>query len=355
MNWKLIKKDYMLMLKNPLTYLSIFAMVVILFMTVSPYLNLYGNLRVEGEEIVYSDDADIMDGYIPTSENERWEYVSTKMETVLVNDYGMSQEDAEKQLDEVRDSDRTIQEIRQYFIDKYDLIGFASVWEECGYKKADATEMQRYLDTVFQEDTYTDYFARKYADYLGISSILFTMIVFSILLMRDMRKNIYSFIHTKPISGCSYVLGKYFTGISFVIYTIVVLTWIADIAVLNVGNSYGYPTNWGDIWRSIFSFDLPGILLTGCIMFFISILFKNIIPAVPAMFLYFMYANIGTINAGGEYHYQIKPGAVFVRFPQMFTETEIPSGILGNQIFLLIMAVILLIVSIRIWERRRDA
>ena len=355
MNWELIRKDYTLMLKNPLIYLGIFAMVVILFMTVSPYLNLYGNLRTEGEEVVYSDGADIMDGYIPTPENERWEYVSAKMEAVLVSDYKMSQEDAEKQMKEVRDSNWTIQEIRQYFIDKYDLAGFASVWEDCSYKKADITEMRQYLDTVFQKDTYTNYFARKYADYLGISSILFAMIVFSILLMHDMRKNIYSFIHTKPISGRTYVLGKLFTGISFVICTIIVLTLIADIIALNVGNSYGYPTNFGDIWGTIFAFDLPGILLTGCIMLFISLLFKNIIPAVPAMLLYFMYANIGTINADEGYHYQVKPGAVFVRFPQMFTETEIPSGILGNQIFLLILAIILLIASILIWERRRDA
>ena len=90
-------------------------------------------------------------------------------------------------------------------------------------------------------------------------------------------------------------------------------------------------------------------------MLFISLLFKNIIPAVPAMLLYYMYANIGTISADEGYHYQVKPGAVFVRFPQMFTETEVPSGIIENQIFLLILAIILLVASIQIWERRRDA
>ena len=355
MNWRLVKKDYVLMLKNPLTYLGIFAMILILFMMVSPYFKLYGNLRAEGEEVVYSDGDDIMDGYIPTPEDEIWEYVSKRMETFLTSDYGMSQEDAEKQMKEIRDSNWAIQEIRQYFIDKYDMRGFASVWEEGSYKKADITEMEQYLDYIFQKDTYTNYFARKYADYLGISSILFTMIVFSILLIRDMRKNVYSFIHTKPISGRTYVLGKFFTGISFVICTIVVFALIADIIALNIGNSYGYQTNFWDIWGNIFAFDLPGILLTGSIMLFISLLFKNIIPAVPAMLLYYMYANIGTISADEGYHYQVKPGAVFVRFPQMFTETEVPSGIIENQIFLLILAIILLVASIQIWERRRDA
>ena len=49
-------------------------------MMVSPYFKLYGNLRAEGEEVVYSDGDDIMDGYIPTPEDEIWEYVSKRME-----------------------------------------------------------------------------------------------------------------------------------------------------------------------------------------------------------------------------------------------------------------------------------
>lgn len=113
------------------------------------------------------------------------------------------------------------------------------------------------------------------------------------------------------------------------------------------------PSLW-DIWANIIMYDLPGILLTGCIMLFISILFKNVIPAIPAMLLYFIYANIGTLSSAEDYHYQVKPGAIFIRFPQLFTETEIPSGIVSNQIFLLILAIVLLIASIQIWERRRD-
>lgn len=177
---------------------------------------------------------------------------------------------------------------------------------------------------------------------------------FSILLMRDMRKTIYSFIHTKPISGQNYVLGKYITGISLVLLSVMILTVVVDAMATSAGNSYGYKTSLWDIWANIIIYDLPGILLTGCIMLFISILFKNVIPAIPAMLLYFMYANIGSADSIEGYHYQVKPGAVFVRFPQLFTETETPSGIVSNQLFLLVLAIVLLIASIQIWERRRD-
>ena len=354
MNWRLVKRDFILLLKNPLTYIAIFLMVVIVYINVSPYLNLHGDFSTEGATAEYSDGGDVMDGYVPTPENERWEYVSQKMEDYLITECGVSPENAQEEMEMVRNKGWTTQEIRQYFIDKYGLPGFASVWEECAYKKADTVELQQYLDSVFQQESYTSYFGRKYADYLGISSILLTIAVFSILLMRDMRKTIYSFIHTKPISGQNYVLGKYITGISLVLLSVMILTVVVDAMATSAGNSYGYKTSFWDIWANIIIYDLPGILLTGCIMLFISILFKNVIPAIPAMLLYFMYANIGSADSIEGYHYQVKPGAVFVRFPQLFTETETPSGIVSNQLFLLVLAIVLLIASIQIWERRRD-
>ena len=102
-----------------------------------------------------------------------------------------------------------------------------------------------------------------------------------------MRKSIYSFIHTKPISSRNYVLGKYIAGISMVLLFVVILTAIVDVVAVSAGNSYGYKTSLWDIWANIIMYDLPGILLTGCIMLFISILFKNVIPAIPAMLFVF--------------------------------------------------------------------
>lgn len=80
MNWSLVKKDFMLLLKSPLTYIGVLSMVVILYITVSPYIKLYDDFQPDGETMEYSYDGNITDGYIPTPENERWEYVSQEME-----------------------------------------------------------------------------------------------------------------------------------------------------------------------------------------------------------------------------------------------------------------------------------
>ena len=155
MNWSLVKKDFMLLLKSPLTYIGVLSMVVILYITVSPYIKLYDDFQPDGETMEYSYDGNITDGYIPTPENERWEYVSQEMEAYLVSECEMSHEDAQKQMDEVLSKGWTVQEIRQFFIDEYGIVGFQSVWNMSAYKKADAGEVQQYLDSVFQEESYT--------------------------------------------------------------------------------------------------------------------------------------------------------------------------------------------------------
>lgn len=82
----------MLLLKSPLTYIGVLSMVVILYITVSPYIKLYDDFQPDGETMEYSYDGNITDGYIPTPENERWEYVSQEMEAYLVSECEMSHE-----------------------------------------------------------------------------------------------------------------------------------------------------------------------------------------------------------------------------------------------------------------------
>lgn len=47
MSWKLARKDMSLLIRNPITYLGIIFMIWIVVFTVSPFWNLYGNVRDE--------------------------------------------------------------------------------------------------------------------------------------------------------------------------------------------------------------------------------------------------------------------------------------------------------------------
>ena len=71
MNWSLVKKDFMLLLKSPLTYIGVLSMVVILYITVSPYIKLYDDFQPDGETMEYSYDGNITDCLLYTSPSPR--------------------------------------------------------------------------------------------------------------------------------------------------------------------------------------------------------------------------------------------------------------------------------------------
>ena len=59
MSWKFAKKDISLLVRNPVAYFGIILMIGIVFYTVSPFWNLYGNIRDENSSVVYDSDGDI--------------------------------------------------------------------------------------------------------------------------------------------------------------------------------------------------------------------------------------------------------------------------------------------------------
>lgn len=65
MNWSLVKKDFLLLLKSPLTYIGVLSMVVILYITVSPYIKLYDDFQPDGETMEYSYDGNITEMLFP--------------------------------------------------------------------------------------------------------------------------------------------------------------------------------------------------------------------------------------------------------------------------------------------------
>ena len=85
----------------------------------------------------------------------------------------------------------------------------------------------------------------------------------------------------------------------------------------------------------------------------ISLIFKNPLPGVPLLILYMVYSNLGGTNAEGVYGYWGKPLAIMVRFPGQLFDTTPPPMALLNQSFLIIVSVVIILISIQIWKRRR--
>lgn len=350
----IIKREIYFLLKNPITYLAILLMFAIVTITVRPYLSIYDNLRNENEPVKYDSEGDIDTGYIPTPIEEWYTVSMAELKESLINDIGISAENAEKEIKTIIRNKWKIDEISNYMKKKYSINGVESTFAVHEYKQATYKEMEKYLESSFKHKTYTQSLAYKYSDFLSIGSILATIVIFILLLSRDMKKDVYSLLHTKPLKKGNYVIGKLVSG-SIVLYTsIMLLTFTMDIIAVKKGVELGLKTNPLDIWKSVVMFNLPNIILTACIVIFITLLFKNILPCIPVMLLYFLYSNMGSVTSAHEYIYAIKPFVLLIRFPGNFAKLTIPKGAILNQCLVVIFSIILLVSCIALWERRRS-
>lgn len=115
----------------------------------------------------------------------------------------------------------------------------------------------------------------------------------------------------------------------------------------------GFEVRLWDFVASTVLYILPNMLMIVSIYTLISLIFKNPLPGVPLLILYMVYSNLGGTNAEGVYGYWGKPLAIMVRFPGQLFDTTPPPMALLNQSFLIIVSVVIILISIQIWKRRR--
>lgn len=354
MKRNLIGKELWFLLKNPMTYLGIVLMVSIVWVTIKPYFSLYNGVRPAGTPIQYDAEGDIDTGYIPTPSLERLKAALGDIEKGLVNDFGLTQGQAAAEIKKIEASKWGVDEISAYLEEKYSMKGARNSFDLKSFKHADYNEMKGYLEEVFKDRRYTQSLAYKYSDFLSIGSILFAIIVFVLLLTCDMKKDMYSLLHVKLITGWAYFSRKLLAGVIFICAVIVVFTFVIDMVAVKAGGSYGFEVGFGDIWKSILIFNFPNIVLTGALVIFTTLLFKNVLPTIPILLLYFVYSNMGSVTDISGYVYKIKPFALLIRLPGEFAALTIPEGTIQNQMFIIGLTVILIMAGGHIWERRRS-
>ena len=246
----------------------------------------------------------------------------------------------------------TQEEIKQYLSENYNMPGVDSSYELYRCKKATRGEMEAYLSSVFSRRSYTESLSYKYIDYLGIGLVYFSIIVFMFIFMRDMKRDIYSLVHTKPISSFSYIFTKLFAGLIPVYTFAIAATVIFDIIANIVAVKYNFTCEWISVWVKLLLLILPNVFMIGVFFVFITTLFKNILPTIPALLVYATYSNMGKSSEDG-FIYTPNPLAIIVRFPNDLADNYLPTWTIINQIVLVVLAVCLLWASIRLWEKKK--
>lgn len=350
----IMRREIKNFLKRPLFWIGVLIVVFGVFQDVRPYLEISyvssdKDLSLNTPTTI--DDADITDGYVPTNEEDRRKMWEEEIQENLVSEFEMGKEEAEAVIEEMKGMD--IQEACEYLETKYHYYGAIYTYEDTELHQGTAEEINSYIKSKLKSHRFSYYFSRKFADFSGLYMGFFAAVMLAALFWQDTRKNTYELLHTKPIRAGQYVLGKAAGGFSVCLIVLAVLNLVFWAVCCIFTKGSGFEVNLMDFLVATGLYILPNMLMIVCVYGLISLLFKNPLPAVPLLILYMVYSNTGSRNAEGVYGYYGRPLAIMVRFPGRFFDTAELPMVLLNQRFLILAAIVIILICIQLWKRRR--
>ena len=350
----IIRREILNYLKRPLFWIALVVVIFGVFQQLKPYLNIHyitseDELKNDYPETVYKGEA--FEGYIPvTTEEHRtlWEKI---IQESLIADFGMNNEEASGVIQEM--SGMEIKEACHYLEEQYGYHSADFTWEDTAYRKGTMDEINAYIKEELEEHPFSWYFSRKFADFAGLFMGFTATILLAVLFIQDMRKNTYELLHTKPISAMQYVIGKVAGGFLIILLILGILNLVFWAACIICTSGNDFEIRLTDFLLATCLYILPNMLMIVCVYTITALLFKNPLPAVPLLFLYMIYSNMGSVNAEGDYGYYGRPLAIMVRFPGMFFDVTPPPLAMVNQICLLLVSAGIILIGIQLWRRRR--
>ncbi len=348
---KSVLKDYA---KNPLFWIGIIVVLAGVYQSLEPYLKIR-YFQSDQEIAAFSDssfiDAYVSEGWIPATREKQRMLWEGKIKQNLEKDFEMSKEEAQGVIKEM--AGMKIEEACRYLEETYSYYNAYYVYEDCAFYQGSARQVNDYLKEELKEQRFSWCFSRKFADFAGVYAVFFSAILLAFLFLWDTRKNTYELLHTKPLKAWQYVLGKAAGGFLAVFFVLALLTAVFFILCSRTAMQLGTDVSVLDFLYASCIYILPNLAMVVAVYVLIALAFKNPLPAVPLLVLYFVYSNMGSWNENGEYGYYGRALAIVVRFPRDFFDIAPPPMVMWNQGALLLGTAILLAVGIRIFKRRR--
>ena len=346
-------KNYM---KNPLYWLGIVILVISIYSSLSEYLDIHifsSSQEVEQLKDTRPTDADVMNGYIPTTSEEQIDIGLENIKQTFIDGYDMTEQEAENAIEDVKAQKLSVAGTIKYLEDKYQFYDGKAVFIEAAQKKATMDELNNYIETRLSEHSYAYYFAKKYVDFTGFHVVFFSTVLLAFLFIRDMKKDTYELLHTKPVSAGSYVLGKYLGGFLPLSLAVLIITIVFTVLCQRNVLQTNIIDSFGNMLIATLLYVMPTVLIVTGIYVLISLLFKNPLPSIPLILAYAVYSNMGSYGANGDYGFYGQVLGMLFRFEGNFFETEVLPVFLLNQIALLLLTLLFIGIGIWRWRKRR--
>lgn len=353
-----IKSKMFRIMKNPIYYIGIIVMLVFVYMECGKYLKINyfsDDSQIKPLDEALVEEAGVMDGYIPVTEEERFDGGLLKLRKDLVEIIGMDEAQVEELCSnarkmEMRDAIDYIQRECPFVADVSNYF-YAGVGT--GKKLGTVTEVNEYIKDALSREDYMDYMGRKYADYLGTIFAFFCLILYPFYFGPDCKKEIYELLHTKPISGRKYILSQALGSILVGLSAVLVITLVFQGIIFFSKDRFDFTVNTMKIWKYTLWGLIPSIVYVPAVFLLLSNVFKSPFPAIPLIFIQIFFSNAGVKNVEGHFEFMHRPGAIFVRYPQMFFETKMADQFYIYQVGLLALGALVVMLTIVLWEKKR--
>lgn len=357
----IVKREFMNYIKNPILWIVLFVVLWGVYQEVSPYMQVHyfqseeevteHTSRIQTYEEI--SDADVMQGYIRATEAQKVFYGMKSIEKTLKESFEMSEEEVSQLTEDIVNRNLNVEESCEYLEEKTGYAGWDSYFKNYNYCPGTLESVNGFIDENLEKHPISWYIAMKFADFTSLYMGFAAAVLLAFLFIRDTKKDTYELLHTKPMSACSYILGKAAGGMSVILFMLTILNLVIGILCVIYGNKAGFSVSFLDFPRATLLYILPNMLMIVSVYSAMSLIFRNPLPAAPLLFLYMIYSNMGTRGPDGNYVYAGRFLAIMVRFPGRLFEITPPPMWIINQILLAISAVLLLVCSVTIWKRRR--
>ncbi len=354
----ILRHEIIIYRKKPFFWIILAAVAIGIFQEVQPFLEIHYVTKEEAAAFASSDpsadEVEIYEGYIPTTKEQQRALWDKEIRQNLVSGYGISEDEADSVIRKMDQMD--VEEASQYLEENYSYYDAYDLWPVCAYRKGSSQEINAYIKSQLSQHPFSYYFSKEFANFASLFMGFGALLLLSMLFIQDMRKNTYELLHTKPVSTAGYVLGKALGGFFVCLIALGILDilfWLLCL-LFTKGNGYGFETvRLSDFLSATCLYLLPNMLMVASVYTFVSLCFKNPVPAIPLLFAYMTYSCLPRKALGGGTGDFGNPLSLIVRFPQKFFQLAPPDGVWRNQVFLLAASALLLLLSTVLWGRRR--
>lgn len=212
------------------------------------------------------------------------------------------------------------------------------------------TALEEY-NQMIEKDELTKAYARLFCDYMGIMLAILPMFLVVTRGLRDKRAQAKDLIFSRSASSFSIILSRYVSVITMILIPTILLTLFPTIECIYYGTQLGTKVDYLAFLKYSMGWLLPTIMVTSSLGFLLTELTETAIAIIVQGLWWIISLFSGVGNLVGGYGWNLLPRHNSLGGYQIFHDNF--QILVRNRIFYFLFALVLIIITISIYEWKR--